>query len=230
MAQSEQSAAHANMPQEGSASKGSRYPLIVGLIAVAFAANAWFFYHQGQQDGVNVGSTATPIATPIVSPEGTSPIPQATTDNAAATTAETPQPAMTGEAGKSAALATGDKPALQAVAKTKTTNRLVAKATKPVSAGDAKIHDRQAALLRRPNPAYPVQALRAHEQGTVLVLAQVDVNGRVSDARIARHSGSKTLDRAATAEVRRWKFEPALHDGRPVVASVEVPVSYRLGD
>ncbi|WP_414706842.1 energy transducer TonB [Rudaea sp.] len=31
-------------------------------------------------------------------------------------------------------------------------------------------------------------------------------------------------------EVRRWKFEPALHNGQPVVASVEVPVSYRLGD
>lgn len=230
MAQSEQSVAHANMPHEGSASQGSRYPLIVGLIALAFAANAWFFYHQGQQDGVDTGSTATPIATPIASPEGTSPIPQATTDNAAAT-AETPQPALTGDAGKSAALAaTGDKPALQPAAKTKPTSRLVAKADKPASARDAKTLDRQAALLRRPNPAYPMQALRAHEQGTVLVLAQVDVNGRVSDARIARHSGSKTLDRAATAEVRRWKFEPALHDGRPIVASVEVPVSYRLGD
>jgi outer membrane biosynthesis protein TonB len=36
------------------------------------------------------------------------------------------------------------------------------------------------------------------------------------------------LDRAASKEVSRWKFEPALRNGQPVVASVEVAVSYRL--
>jgi len=41
-------------------------------------------------------------------------------------------------------------------------------------------------------------------------------------------SGSFALDRAATNEVLRWQFQPALHDGKPVVASVQVPVSYRL--
>jgi protein TonB len=70
--------------------------------------------------------------------------------------------------------------------------------------------------------------MRAGEQGTVVVLAQIDVYGQVTDARVVRHSGSIILDRAAPKEVRSWKFEPALHDGRPVVASVEVPVSYRL--
>ena len=79
-----------------------------------------------------------------------------------------------------------------------------------------------------PHPAYPLQALRAGEQGTVLVLAQIDVDGKVTDARVVRPSGSRILDRAAPDEVRRWKFEPALHAGRPVIASVEVPVNYRL--
>jgi TonB family protein len=45
---------------------------------------------------------------------------------------------------------------------------------------------------------------------------------------VIRHSGSFALDRAATNEVRSWQFQPALHDGKPVVASVQVPVSYRL--
>ena len=62
------------------------------------------------------------------------------------------------------------------------------------------------------------------------MLAKVDVAGHVSDAQVVRRSGSFTLDRAAMNEVRHWKFEPALHNGQPVVASVEVPVSYRLGD
>jgi len=81
---------------------------------------------------------------------------------------------------------------------------------------------------RPPQLAYPSQALRAGEQGTVLVLAQVDVNGQVSDTRVVRRSGSNILDHAASNEVRRWKFAPALHDGHAVVASVEVPVNYRL--
>jgi protein TonB len=88
--------------------------------------------------------------------------------------------------------------------------------------------NRNVALLGHPNPAYPHQALREHEQGTVLVLAQVDVHGHVSDARVIGHSGSFALDRAATNEVRSWQFQPALHDGKPVVTSVQVPVSYRL--
>jgi protein TonB len=88
--------------------------------------------------------------------------------------------------------------------------------------------DRDVALTTRPRPVYPAQALRTREQGTVLVLAHVDANGQVSDARVVRRSGSSTLDRAAPNEVRRWKFSPALHDGQPIVASVEVPVSYRL--
>ena len=102
----------------------------------------------------------------------------------------------------------------------------VAKASKPARAVEPR--DRQVALATSPHPAYPLQALRAGEQGTVLVLAQVDVDGQVTDARVVRQSGSRILDRAAPDEVRRWKFEPAMHAGRPVVASIEVPVNYRL--
>ena len=105
-----------------------------------------------------------------------------------------------------------------------------AKAASIVASMDTGIRSRGRA---RDSPRQPVcdldgRPMRAHEQGTVLVMAQVDVNGRVSDARIVERSGSSILDRAAPNEVRRWKFSPALHDGQPIVASVEVPVSYRL--
>jgi TonB family protein len=104
--------------------------------------------------------------------------------------------------------------------------RHIANASKSAAALEPR--DRQVALATPPKPTYPVQALRAHEQGTVLVLAQVNVDGQVTDARVVGRSGSTTLDRAAPNEVRQWKFEPALHNGRPVVASIEVPVNYRL--
>jgi len=88
--------------------------------------------------------------------------------------------------------------------------------------------NRDVVLLGSPRPAYPSKALRERQEGTVLVLAQVDVQGNVSDARVIGRSGSFALDRAATNEVRSWQFRPALQDGKPVVASVQVPVNYRL--
>lgn len=104
----------------------------------------------------------------------------------------------------------------------------LASSAKPSHSEVVKPENRDVVLLGYPTPTYPREALREREEGTVLVLAQVDVQGHVSDARVIGRSGSFALDHAATKEVRRWQFQPALHDGKPVVASVEVPVRYRL--
>ena len=233
MAQYEQSAMQENAAREADSSRRLS-PLIILLVAAAFAANAWFFYHQGQRDGANPAAEATSNATPAPSsepalPPASSPA-QSTADNTAAAPPANPaQPAAMNDTAKPAADATSAAtPATKSNPKAKSANRLVAKAARPAPSSTAKISDREAILVVRPKPVYPAQALRAGEQGTVLVLAQVDITGRVSDARVARHSGSYVLDHAATNEVRHWTFEPALHNGHPVMASVEVPVSYRL--
>lgn len=231
MAQYEQPAMQENAAREADSSRRLS-PLIILLVAAAFAANAWFFYHQGQRDGANPTAEAMPNAAPAAlseqgSPPASPPV-QSTADNAAAVPANPAQPSADQTAKPAATETAAAIPATKSTGKAKPANRLVAKTTKPMLAATAKASDRQAILVVRPKPVYPVQALRAGEQGTVFVLAQVDVTGHVSDARIARHSGSYVLDRAATNEVRHWTFEPALHNGRPVMASVEVPVSYRL--
>ena len=133
-------------------------------------------------------------------------------------------------AAKTSASASAAKPAAKRVGKATHAKRMLAKTTQPATVPAMKFGDRGVALLSHPKPAYPLPALRDREQGTVFVLAQVDVTGRVSDARVARRSGSSILDRAAMNEVRHWQFEPALHNGQPIVASVQVPVSYRLQD
>lgn len=227
MAQSEQLAAQR---RESGTSRGVPYPLIVVLVAAAFAANAWFFYHQGQRDAANPNSEATPLAVPAAPSESAAPsatASQPAADNTQTASPNPTQPSAANEAAKPAVTNTATGTAAPQPS-AKSAKRLVAKTSKPASSVVANASERQAVLVVRPKPAYPVQALRAGEQGTVFVLAQVDVSGRVSDVRIARHSGSPTLDRAAQNEVRRWMFEPALHNGRPVMASVEVPVSYRL--
>lgn len=98
--------------------------------------------------------------------------------------------------------------------------RQVAKAERPAS--------REAVLLTQPRPSYPPEAYRAHEEGTVVVMAQVDAMGNASDVSVVKHSGSRVLDRAALAEVRKWKFRPAMKDGKAVASSVQVPVDYRM--
>ena len=90
--------------------------------------------------------------------------------------------------------------------------------------------DRDPSPLARIQPEYPAAALRAREEGTVLVRAEVDALGNPTNVGIAKRSGSRDLDRAAMAAVRKWKFEPAMKDGKAVASTVQVPVDFTLAE
>jgi len=78
-------------------------------------------------------------------------------------------------------------------------------------------------------PAYPVQALRAGVQGTVLLKVRVDPTGKPVQAMIERSSGSRLLDDAARGHVlAAWRFHPAVRDGHAIEAWVIVPVRFNL--
>ncbi|WP_416056875.1 energy transducer TonB [Stenotrophomonas maltophilia] len=82
-----------------------------------------------------------------------------------------------------------------------------------------------------PPPAYPVPALRNHEQGTVLLRVEVDPSGQPVNVSIERSSGSRSLDQAARQQVlRHWRFVPAERDGTAVPAIGMVPVQFSLPD
>ena len=63
-------------------------------------------------------------------------------------------------------------------------------------------------LLQRVIPRYPVAAARRRQAGATGVMLRVDSSGRVSDVKITRSSGSRTLDAAAVEAFRQWKFAP----------------------
>ena len=65
-------------------------------------------------------------------------------------------------------------------------------------------------------PEYPPAAKRAEEQGTVVVLFLVGVDGRVKDSKIQSSSGSARLDEAARAALSLCRFTPGTVDGKPV--------------
>lgn len=78
-------------------------------------------------------------------------------------------------------------------------------------------------------PAYPLEALRQGQGGTVLLQVLVDTDGKPLQVEVARSSGHRSLDRAAQRHVlARWTFRPAVQDGQPVQAIGLVPVEFAL--
>lgn len=84
--------------------------------------------------------------------------------------------------------------------------------------------------IGKPSAPYPVEALRNGESGTVLLRVTVGTDGVPDGIALANSSRSRVLDRAAMSAVRNWRFRPAMRNGQPVPATVQIPVSYNLGD
>ncbi len=74
---------------------------------------------------------------------------------------------------------------------------------------------------------YPEQAKRIGVEGTVVVRALIDANGRIKQAEIYA-SDHAMLENAALDGVRKARFTPAEQNGRNVPCWVYVPVSFRL--
>jgi TonB family protein len=75
-------------------------------------------------------------------------------------------------------------------------------------------------------PRYPEEAIRSGTQGTVSADVLIDVDGRVTDARIS--SSIPAMDAAVLESVRQWRYEPTLLCGRPVPVIILVRVEFVL--
>ena len=78
-----------------------------------------------------------------------------------------------------------------------------------------------------PDPEYTEEARRAKTQGTCTLWLIVDAAGNPRDIRVVRGLGYG-LDAKAMEAVRRWHFDPALKDGKPVSVQISVEVEFRL--
>jgi TonB family protein len=81
--------------------------------------------------------------------------------------------------------------------------------------------------IYKPEPEYSGEARQAKYQGTVVVSLVVGADGEPRQLRVA-HSLGMGLDEKALEAVQRWRFEPAMKDGRPVPVAVEVEVTFHL--
>lgn len=81
--------------------------------------------------------------------------------------------------------------------------------------------------LDTPDPEYSEEARKAKYQGTVVLWLIVGQDGMPRDVKIARSLGMG-LDQKAIEAVKRWKFEPAMKDGKPVAVQINVEVNFHL--
>jgi TonB family protein len=80
-------------------------------------------------------------------------------------------------------------------------------------------------VLEHVDAAYPQSHVGDAVETTVVLKITVEKDGSVSDASVLQ-AGGDGFDEAALAAVKRWRFTPALKEGKPVRARIQVPFHF----
>ena len=84
----------------------------------------------------------------------------------------------------------------------------------------------QGLLVKKVPPAYPPQAMQAHIQGSVQLLATISKDGNITNVKTL--SGESVLARAAIEAVKQWKYKPYYLDSQPVEIQTQITVNFKL--
>jgi protein TonB len=77
-------------------------------------------------------------------------------------------------------------------------------------------------------PKYPKAALMNEETGTVALMFLVSPDGKVTDSKVDKSSGSKSLDKAALSAFTQCKFKPGTKDGKPDALWAKIEFVWKL--
>jgi protein TonB len=81
-------------------------------------------------------------------------------------------------------------------------------------------------VVYAPPPVYPPLARASRLEGTVIIDAVIDENGRVVQARVV--SGPALLLQSALRAVAQWRYQPTILDGQPVSIRMHVTVHFHF--
>ena len=85
------------------------------------------------------------------------------------------------------------------------------------------------AVLVKGSPArYPTAAMRARQEGWVLVSFTVDPDGKTSDVKVIESQPRHVFDRAAIDAVERYRFNPAMNNGTAVSSTKQQRIEFKL--
>ncbi len=76
------------------------------------------------------------------------------------------------------------------------------------------------------DPAYPLELMKEHIQGTVTLYAVIGSDGSVTDVRVLNGVDDR-LDQYAREALARWHFRPASKNGSPVALEAVVKIPFR---
>jgi TonB family protein len=82
-------------------------------------------------------------------------------------------------------------------------------------------------IIREVKPDYSEAAMRAKVQGTVVMEVLIMADGTVGYGDVSKGLGSG-LDDEALIAARRWLFQPAVVNGKPVVCAATLILEFRL--
>ena len=94
--------------------------------------------------------------------------------------------------------------------------------------GGAAAPTSDAVLLKAVGARYPTAAMRARQEGWVLVSFTVDPTGRTSDVKVVDAQPHRIFDRAAMDAVERYQFTPAKKDGVAVSSIKQQRIEFKL--
>jgi len=78
-------------------------------------------------------------------------------------------------------------------------------------------------------PAYPIEAQRRGEQGTVVLRVHIDATGRATQVDVAESSGYPALDVSARTRLLSWRFKPGVgSDGKAAPDTIEIGINFTL--
>ncbi|GGB32444.1 hypothetical protein GCM10011502_01820 [Oceanisphaera marina] len=81
----------------------------------------------------------------------------------------------------------------------------------------------------RPAPiAYPAQARRRGQEGTVIIEVWLDENGKQTKRILASSSGVSALDKTALKAIAKWRFSAYVENGRSIAHRVHIPIRFKL--
>lgn len=100
-----------------------------------------------------------------------------------------------------------------------------------VVAGCLSSTNRPPEVLSAGGLVYPAEAKQNRIEGVVRVAYDVTVDGTVENARVVESNPPGVFDAAALDAVRKWRFHPAVRDGKVVATRNMVsPVKFKLGE
>ena len=84
-----------------------------------------------------------------------------------------------------------------------------------------------ASILNQTRPVYPALARQARIQGSVVLHAIIDKEGRVAQLEVM--SGHPLLVQAALDAVKQWRYKPTQLNGDPVEVDTTITVTFSMG-